>query len=167
MSAPGEGRRASGGDEASAAMLRGGLVPALVVGAASVTLSALQGARPALSAALGSVLAIAALTLGPLLLRRASTLSPPATTALALGGYTLAVTALGLAFLLLAPASWLAGTHLAGALVAVTLAWLAGLVRAVAQLRTPAFDVALPPPVAERERPGQGGSPGSSPQAPR
>lgn len=59
--------------------------------------------------------------------------------ALALAGYSGAVLLLGLAFALLAPASWLSSGALAAALVVVTIVWVAGQAWAVTRLRVLAF----------------------------
>jgi hypothetical protein len=148
-------------------MLRGGALPAAVVGVLTVLVSAGWGARAAWGAALGSMLACAALAVGPLLVRRVATWSPPAVTGAAMGAYAATTVLLGVAFLLLSPLSWLSAEHLAGGLVAVCLAWLAGQVRAVSRLRVPAFDVSLSEVVADSDGPAQGGRPGSSSQAQR
>jgi hypothetical protein len=114
-----------------------GAAAGVVVTAASLP----WGVAAAVAAAIGSVLATAALAVGPLLLRATRHASPPAVTAAAAGGYAGVVVALGVAFAVLAPLSWLSAEHLAVALVVVTVAGLAGQVRAVTRLRVPAFDV--------------------------
>jgi hypothetical protein len=67
-------------------------------------------------------------------------------TAAAVGGYAAVVVVLGLAFVVLAPASWLSAEHLAVALVVVTLADVAGQARAVIRMRVLVYDE----PPAER-----------------
>jgi hypothetical protein len=54
-------------------------------------------------------------------------------------GYAGVVVLLGVAFLALAPIAWLSSDHLAAALVTVTVAGLAGQIRAVTRLRVLAF----------------------------
>jgi len=138
--------------DAAGALLRGGLRPAVVAGALVTAVAAFSGGRSAAGAATGTALAIAALATGPLLLRRGRSWAPPALMALALAGYSGAVLLLGLAFALLAPASWLSSGALAAALVVVTIAWIAGQAWAVARLRVLAF--------------GDAGEPGPGPSAP-
>jgi hypothetical protein len=130
----------SGPADAGTALLRGGTAPALVAGALVTIVSAAWGWRAALGAALGSLLAAAALAVGPALLRAVRHASPPAVTAAAAGGYAAVVIVLGLVFAVLSPASWLSAEHLAAALVVVTLAGIAGQARAVTRLRVLAFD---------------------------
>jgi hypothetical protein len=137
---------ASGPVDAGTALLRGGTVPALVAGALVTVVSAGWGWQAALAAGLGSLLAAAALAVGPGLLRAVRHASPPAVTAAATGGYAAVVVVLGLVFAVLSPASWLSADHLAAALVVVTLAGIAGQARAVTRLRVHAFDE----PPAER-----------------
>ncbi len=151
--------------DAAGAMLRGAAVPAATAAAVAVGVSALWGAAAAVGAAVGAVLAVLALAAGPLLMRRVATWSPPAVMAVTTACYGATVLILGAAFLVLSPMAWLSSQHLGAALLGVTVAWLAGQVRAVARLRVPAFEVPLPGEVAERDRPAQGGRPPSSPQA--
>jgi hypothetical protein len=136
----------SGPADAGTALLRGGTAPALVAGALVTIVSAAWGWRAALAAALGSLLAAAALAVGPALLRAVRHASPPAVTAAAAGGYAAVVIVLGLVFAVLSPASWLSAEHLAAALVVVTLAGIAGQARAMTRLRVLVFDE----PPAER-----------------
>jgi hypothetical protein len=51
------------------------------------------------------------------------------------GGYAAVVVLLGVVFVALGPVTWLSAPHIAAALVAVTVAGLAGQVRAVTRLR--------------------------------
>jgi hypothetical protein len=140
-------------------------VPATAAGALVTLVSAAWGWRAALAAALGSVLAIAALAVGPVLLRAVRNASPPAVTAAATGGYAAVVLVLGLVFAVLSPASWLSAEHLAAALVVVTLAGIAGQARAVTRLRVLAFDE---PPAERGEGPAgtRNGDGAQSSQAP-
>jgi hypothetical protein len=124
---------------AGAAVLRAGSLYGAIAGAAGVVVSAFWGPAAAASFALGAALSVAALAVGPLLLRASEKASPPAVTAAAVGGYAGVVLVLGGAFLALAPVSSLSSEHLAAALVAVTVAGLAGQIRAVTRLRVLAF----------------------------
>ena len=130
----------SGPADAGTALLRGGLRPCLVATVVVTAVSAAWGWPAAVAAGTGGVLATAALTVGPLLLRRLQNASPPAVTAAATGGYAAVVVALGIVFAVLAPVSWLSAEHLAAALVVVTLAGIAGQARAVTRLRVLVFE---------------------------
>jgi len=136
--------------DAGAALLRAGTWPALAAAVLVAAVSAGWGWRAVVAAALGGVLATAALAVGPALLRAVRNASPAAVTAAATGGYAAVVVVLGLVFAVLAPASWLSAEHLAAALVVVTVAGIAGQARAVTRLRVLVFDPAPP------ERGGEG-----------
>jgi hypothetical protein len=126
----------------AATLLRAGARPALAAAALVAAVSVLWGWRAVVAAVIGGVLAIAALAVGPALLRAVRHASPGAVTAVATGGYVVVVVVLGLVFAVLAPASWLSAEHLAAALVVVTLADIAGQARAVIRLRVLVFDEA-------------------------
>ena len=132
--------------DAGAALLRAGTWPALAAAVLVAAVSAGWGWRALVAAALGGVLATAALAVGPVLLHAVRDASPVAVTAAGTGGYAAVVVILGLVFLVLAPASWLSAEHLAAALVVVTIAGIVGQARAVTRLRVLVFD----PPPAER-----------------
>ena len=125
--------------DAALAMLRGGAVPATVVIAAVTLVSACWGASEALGAIVGGLVVVAAMSVGPVLLRTARDWSPPAVMAVAVIGYGGAVIVLGVAFLILSSLSWLSPGPLGAALVAGTVGWIVGQVRAVARLRILAF----------------------------
>jgi hypothetical protein len=124
---------------AGVAVLRGGTLAAAGTGVLGVLVSALWGWPGAVGFAAGAVLATGALAVGPLLLGASRTASPPAVSAMAGGGYAVVVVLLGLAFVALGPATWLSASHVAAALVAVTVAGLAGQVHAVSRLRVLTF----------------------------
>jgi hypothetical protein len=126
--------------DAGAALLHAGTRAALAAAVLVAAVSAFWGWPAAAAAILGGVLATAALAVGPVLLRAVRNASPLAVTAAATGGYAAVVVVLGLVFVLLAPASWLSATHLAAALVVVTVAGIAGQARAVTRLRVLVFD---------------------------
>jgi hypothetical protein len=147
--------------DAGTALLRAGTWPALGAAVLVAVASAGWGWRAVVAAALGGVLATAALAVGPVLLHAVRDASPLAVTAAGTGGYAAVVVVLGLVFMVLAPASWLSAEHLAAALVVVTLAGIAGQARAVTRLRVLVFD---PEPV-EREGGGAGARDGDAPQS--
>jgi hypothetical protein len=125
--------------QAGAALLWGGTMYALAAGAVGTAVSAVWGGRAAVAFGVGVLLAVAALAAGPLLLRASRDASPAGVTAVAVLGYAGVVVLLGVAFLALAPLSWLSEAHVAAALVTVTVAGLAGQIRAVTRLRVLTF----------------------------
>jgi hypothetical protein len=125
--------------QAGVALLRGGSIPALVAAGVGTAASAAWGLHAAAAFAVGALLAVAALAAGPLLLGASRDASPPAVTAVAMIGYVGVVLVLGVAFLALAPITWLSADHLAAALVTVTVVGLAGQIRAVTRLRVLIF----------------------------
>jgi hypothetical protein len=133
---------AAGPVDPASTLLRAGTRPALAAAALVAAVSVLWGWRALIAAAIGGLLATAALAVGPALLRAVRHASPAAVTAAATGGYVVVVVVLGLVFAVLAPASWLSAEHLAAALVVVTLADIAGQARAVIRLRVLVFDEA-------------------------
>jgi hypothetical protein len=124
---------------AATALLRGGSLVALAVGVLGTAVSAFWGMGAATAFGVGTLLAVAALAAGPLLLHASRDAAPPAVTAIAMLGYAGVVVLLGAAFLALAPIAWLSAEHLAAALVTVTVAGIAGQIRAVTRLRVLAF----------------------------
>jgi hypothetical protein len=142
--------------QAGAALLRGGTVAALAAGVVGTGVSAAWGAHAAAAFAVGALLAVAALAAGPLLLRASRDASPLAVTVAAVIGYAAVVVVLGVAFLALAPITWLSTDHLAAGLVTVTVAGLAGQIRAVTRLRVLAFGAAQEPQVAADRGPASG-----------
>jgi hypothetical protein len=169
----GSGTDASGpagtGDIADAglAVLRGGTVPAACAGALGAAVSALWGWTGAAGFAAGALLATGALAVGPLLLRASRHASPPAVTAMAGGGYAAVVILLGLVLVALGPVPWLSAAHLAAALVAVTVAGLAGQIRVVTRLRVLVFGSPLDDRDGMRRGPRNGDAAQSSQQAGR
>lgn len=162
-------RRAPGGPtrDPLVALLRGGAVPGVLAGVVVVAVSAAWGSRAVAGAAVGAGVAVVALWAGPWLVGLAQRFVPAAALAVALAVYSITVSLLGAAFLLLAGRSWLSPTHVAAGLIAVTVIWMAGQVVAFRRLRLPAFDVPLPPPAPEQPGPGRPGGPGSSPSQSR
>jgi hypothetical protein len=134
--------------QAGVALLWGGTVYALAAGAVGTAVSAAWGGHAVVAFGVGALLAVAALAAGPLLLRASRDASPPAVTAVAVLGYAGVVVLLGVAFLALAPITWLSADHLAAALVTVTVAGLVGQIRAVTRLRVLAFGTPQDPQVA-------------------
>ena len=116
-------------------LLIGAGVPAVTIGALVSMGSLFAGPSQAVSCVLGALLAIAALAAGPVLLRIGRSYSPPGLMALAVCGYGFVVLLLGLAFLLVSEASWLAGGYAAIGALAVVAAWLAGQARSTSRLR--------------------------------
>jgi hypothetical protein len=117
------------------ALWRGGAVPALVVAAVVGLGSGLSGAAAGGSALLGAGLAAATLSTGPAIMWVVHNWSPPAVMASALTGYAVTVLAGSAVFTIAAGQPWLSGGHAAAGVVAVTLSWTAGQIRAVVRLR--------------------------------
>lgn len=123
------------------AMLRGGAVPALVVGAVAVVVSTLlDGALGAAGSALAAAVVALTFASSMLLLRRVAGLDPRIVFLVAMIGYTTQVGLLGLFLLVFRDATWF--SPLAFALTAITssLAWTTGLVVAFTRVRTLIYD---------------------------
>jgi FtsH-binding integral membrane protein len=119
-----------------AAMLRGSLLPTLVVGVIAVVVAAVLGdTRAAVSAALGAGLVVVFFSLSLLVMRQTAHLQPTAVMAVVLATYTGKILALGLAMVLLRDASWLSGQALALSIIVCTVVWLAFEMRAFTRLR--------------------------------
>jgi len=116
---------------------------AVAVGAC-VIVGALSGWSAAGSAAIGGMLAIAPLAGGVILMRRSARWQPLAVMAAAVSAYVGVVFALGLAWVVLAPAHWLSPNHLAVTIVISTVTWVVAQAVGSARLRVPAFDTAAP-----------------------
>jgi hypothetical protein len=148
------------------ALLRGGGLPALVTGMVLTAGVAGAGSEAAAGAASGTVVAGAAMSIGPLVMRVTRRCSPPAVMAVALTAYGVVVIVLGGIYLLLARAVWVSSGHLAVALIAGGAVWAAGQLRATRRLRVLAFgdggtcdDV----PPTSGSAPGQAGKTGPEP----
>ena len=121
--------------EQFAAMLRGSLVPTLVVAVLAVAVSAFFGARSAWSAAIGAALVIVFFSLSLLVMRQTAHLQPIAVMSVVLATYTGKIIALGVAMITLHNASWISGRALGLAIIACTVVWLAFEMRAFTRLR--------------------------------
>ena len=118
-----------------AALLRGSLLPTLLVAAAAVAGAALFGARAAWSTALGAALVIVFFSVSLLVMRRTAHAEPATAMAVVLATYTVKILALGLVLVVLRDAAWLNGRALALSVIACTLVWLATELRAFTRLR--------------------------------
>jgi hypothetical protein len=122
--------------EQFSAMLRGSLVPTLVVGVVAVVVAAvLDGARGAWSAGLGAALVVVFFSLSLLVMRQTAHLQPTAVMAVVLATYTGKILALGIAMVVLRDASWLSGQALALSIIVCTVVWLAFEMRAFTRMR--------------------------------
>ncbi|HET9654696.1 MAG TPA: hypothetical protein VFP72_05040 [Kineosporiaceae bacterium] len=147
MSEPDRDRvKGSGTADPSAALLRGGALPALVTGVVLVAGSAFAGASAMTGAAVGVLLAALAMTTGPLVMRGSRQWSPPAVMAIAVISYGVVVIVLGMVFLLLRSSTWLSPGFLGVGLIAGGAAWSAGELRAAWTLRVLAFGSPVPGP---------------------
>ncbi len=135
--------------EQFSAMLRGSLVPTLVVGVLAVALAAVVGdARAAWSAALGAALVVVFFSLSLLVMRQTAHLQPVAVMAVVLATYTAKILALGIAMIVLRDAAWLSGQALALSVIGCTVVWLAFEMRAFTRMR-----VLVAPQADEQEQP--------------
>lgn len=148
---PGGGTRS-----VTTAIWRAGAVPGAVVGVVVTAAGLVRGGPGVLGAVVGSLLALAALSVPVLVVRATATASPPAVMGAALGGYGVCVLALAGAWTGLVGRSWLSGTFLAAALFAVTTAWMAGQVRGLLRLRVLAFGAPVDDPGTRDDVPGHG-----------
>jgi ATP synthase protein I len=125
--------------QAAWVLLRSGAVPALAADLV-VILAALPSATGAVAGAVvGTLLTVTAFGTGPLLLRFARNVEPFLMFALAVAAYLTVVSLLGVAYALLSDVSWLESAWVGYAILAGSLAWLAGQVRATAKLRMLTF----------------------------
>jgi hypothetical protein len=121
------------------ALLRGGGIPALLTCAGVAACCLPAGTSAAGSAAVGGVMAIIALSVGPMLLRLGRNWTSVGLMALAVTGYGAVVFFLGIAFLLVSNASWLSGGYAAIGVVVSTSGWLAGQLYSTQRLRVLSF----------------------------
>ena len=121
--------------EQFAAMLRGSLLPTLVVALLAVVVSAFFGAQSAWSAAIGAGLVIVFFSLSLLVMRQTAHLQPVAVMSVVLATYTGKILALGVAMITLRNASWINGRALGLAIIACTVIWLGFEMRAFTRLR--------------------------------
>jgi ATP synthase protein I len=118
------------------AMLRGALVPTVVVGVLAVVVALVSGgSRSATSAGLGALLVLLFFSTSLLVMRQSSHLPPTTVMAVVLAAYTGKILALGLAMVLLRDASWIAGRSLAFTVIACTVVWLGFEMRAFTRMR--------------------------------
>jgi hypothetical protein len=128
--------------EASRAMLRGGIWPALVVGViAAVVAGLLAGATGVVAAVVGAVVVIAVCSLGPLVMRWTAAADPMVVMAAALVSMMAKLGVLLVIFLVL-QALGVVDTRIAAlALGPTAIAFILGEVVAFARLRTPTIAV--------------------------
>lgn len=130
--------------DTATAMLRGALVPTLVVGTAAVVASALMaGAAGAWGALAGAVLVIGVFWVGLVVLRAASALDPVVTLLVALALYVGKVVVLGVTFFAVDVTGVLDDvvnrTTLALTVIVCTLAWTVGEIIGTTRAREPLY----------------------------
>lgn len=119
------------------AMLRGGGLPALAVGAvALVVATAVDGRLGAAGSALATAVVVVSFASSVLVLRRTAALDPLLVFAVAMVTYVTKVGLLGLFLLLFAGADWLSPRAFALTAVVTALAWTTGEVVAFTRVRT-------------------------------
>jgi hypothetical protein len=121
------------------ALLRAGLVPALVVDGVVVAAAVTAGGDAVAGALVGMLLTVAAFGVGPALLRYARNVEPVLLFALAVSSYLTVVGVLAVAYALLSEASWLEADWVGAAILGGAASWLAGQVWATAKLRVLTF----------------------------
>jgi len=139
------------------AVWRAGAVPAGVIGGIVTLLSIGAGSDAVVGAALGTLLAIFALSVPVLVVSMTAPASPPAVMAAALAGYLFLVIVLAMAWILLSGQDWLAPAYLGGTLIATTVAWMVGQVRGMRALRILAFGSAADSTDKTGDTPGRDG----------
>jgi ATP synthase protein I len=137
-----------------AAMLKGALVPSLVVAPLAVlVLWVARGSRGGVAALLAVVVTVAFFAGGLWVMKRVTNANPLSLLAGALAVYLGQVIFLGIVILGLSGASWLDGTAFGVAALAVTLVWQVGQVVAFVRLRKNVYDE--PSPSAGAPGPGE------------
>ncbi|HET7475755.1 MAG TPA: hypothetical protein VFJ97_06985 [Dermatophilaceae bacterium] len=125
-----------------AAMLRGALLPTLVLdGVVVLAALLLGGGRAGLAAALAVIVVTAFFAAGLSVMARLAGGSPVAFLAAALAVYLGQILFLGVVIIALARADWLDGTAFALAALAVALGWQAFQLLAFARMRKPVYDL--------------------------
>jgi ATP synthase protein I len=133
-------------------MLRGSLVPTLVVGVLAVALAAvLADGRAVGSAALGAGVVAVFFSLSLLVMRQTAHLEPVAVMAVVLATYTAKILALGVVMIVLRDAEWVSGQALALSIIGCTVVWLAFEMRAFTRMRVLVAPNAASEPPASRE----------------
>lgn len=130
----------AGADDPYAAMLRGALVPTLVVAVACIVVAVVRaGAEGLAGSLLAAVVVVASFSSSLLVMRRTARSNPQSVMAAALLTYTTKVGLLGLLLILLFDAEWLSGMAFALTAMACAAVWLAFEVRAYSRMRTLVF----------------------------
>jgi ATP synthase protein I len=132
--------------------LRGGAVPGVLLVTAVVVLGGVESGVPGvLGGVVGGGLALAAMSVGPLLVSWSSGRGPGVVMGSAVGGYTVTVLVLGVAFVALAGVSWVSSSYVAAALIAGATGCSVGQVRAAYRSRVPIFADRAPGDTGARE----------------
>ena len=132
------------------AMLRGALVPTLVVAVVALAVSGVLGGRAVAGAALGAVLVVTFFGLTLVAMRAARRVAPEMLLGVALALYATKIAVLGGAVFWLRDQPWLSPTALAATAFACAATWLAGQVVGFARMRVLVAD----PDVAAERRGG-------------
>ena len=127
-------------DDPYSAMLRGALVPTLVVGVVCVGVSLTAGTPGLVGSLLAVVVVVASFSSSLLVMRRTARSNPNSVMAAALLTYTTKVGVLGLLLILLADARWLSGPAFGGTALACAVVWLGFEMRAYSRMRTLVYD---------------------------
>ena len=126
------------------AMLRGALVPTLVVAAVDVAVSAPLGERPLTGSVLGAALVVAFFGVTLLAMRAARRVAPELLLGIALALYSTKIAVLGGAVFWLRDQPWLSANALAVTAFGCAVAWLAGQVVGFTRMRVLVADPDVP-----------------------
>ncbi len=146
-----DGRTSAATPDPYAAMVRGGVVPALAVGVVAVAVcTAVAGGLGAAGSLLATVVVLLSTVSTMVILRRMAGLDPRVMFLGAMVGYFTKVGLLGVFLLVFRDAEWLSPTAFAATAVLVSLASTAGEVIAFTKVKTYIYDQPAEPPAARR-----------------
>lgn len=128
-------------DDPYAAMLRGALVPTLVVAVLCVGLSLRAGTQGLIGSLLAVLVVVASFSSSLLVMRWAARSNPANVMAAALATYVGKVGVLGVFLILFAKATWMSGTAFGLTAIVCAAAWLLFEARAYYRMRTLIFGV--------------------------
>ncbi|MEO3935946.1 hypothetical protein V3N99_04210 [Dermatophilaceae bacterium Soc4.6] len=132
--------------DAFARLLRGSLIPTLVVAAGCVVVGFVSSPRAAWSAALGAGLVVGFFSLTLLAMKRTADMAPATVMMVMMATYTVKVIALGVAMFTLGRAPWVSGYAVGVTITVCALVWIAFELRAYTKLRILVFDPAQEAP---------------------
>ena len=129
------GASPSGESDAFAELLRGSVVPTLIVGVIWVVVAAFSGHTSAWSAALGVLFVLAFFSASLLVMKRTAHLPPTTVMGIVMATYTVKVIVLGVVLFAVRDATWLNGFAAGVSITVCALVWLFFEMRAYKRLR--------------------------------